>query len=258
MTGQQALLYLSLKYNGNWDLIYQAIREKKFIERDEFDRLSKLQVGPYITVLDLDYPKRFLNAVKPPFVIYYRGNLELLKDEGRCLSYVGSRNATPYGERMAKEICAGLAKKGVVICNGMARGIDSIALRSALEAGGKGIAVLGSGIENPYPNSSRDVYERLLQEGLVISEYPLSAEPKRDQFPLRNRIVAAIGKALVVGEASRLSGSLITVNFALGYGKDVGCIPFEAGLESGCNSLIKDGAHLIETAEDAYGLLTPP
>ena len=258
MTGREILLYLALKYNGDWEKMFHAVETKERIDKALASDLLSQNVGQYITIVDPDYPETIHRSVKPPLVLFYKGNLELIRNERKNLSYIGSRNTTPYGERMAKEICGKLVQKGVNIVNGMARGIDAVALRAALDAGGRGIAVLGSGIDNPYPSSSRDIYDRLKENGLILSEYPLKTPPRKEHFPMRNRIVAALSHGLVVGESSKLSGSLITVNFALGYDKEIGCVPFEAGKDSACNALIRDGAHLIETAEDAYGLLTPP
>ena len=255
MTGREILLYLALKYEGDWEKMFHAVETKERVDKELALKLLAQDVGDYITLVDPGYPECLHRACKPPLVLFYRGNIDLIKDDRKNLSYIGSRNTTPYGERMAKEICGKLADKGVNVVNGMARGIESVALAAALDAGGKAIAVLGSGIDNPYPSSSRNIYDRLKENGLILSEYPLKTPPRKEHFPMRNRLVAALSHAIVVGEASKLSGALITVNFALGYDKEIGCVPFEAGTDSACNSLIRDGAHLVETAEDAYGLL---
>ncbi len=255
IAGREILLYLSLKYEGDWDKMYDAIKKKEDIDFDLADELIAAQEREYVTIVDANYPESFRYASKPPLVIYYRGNLELLKEESHNLAYIGSRNASEYGKKMAREICSHLAKKKINIISGMARGIDSEALRAAIEAGGKAVAILGSGIDNPYPSSSRDIYDRLLIDGLVISEYPGKLEARRANFPMRNRLISAVSKAIVVGEAGPRSGSLNTVGYAAGFNKDIGCVPFEAGNFSACNRLIKDGAALIENGEDALALL---
>lgn len=246
----QILHYLALKYEGDWDKIAQAVQDKEKPDEELYQKLSSSSQSKYVTLIDPEYPLSLKQTYKPPIVLFYHGDLSLLDDSSKCISYVGSRNSTAYGNEMAKNICSRLSKYGYSIISGLARGIDVAALEAALESKGRAVAVLGNGIDYCYPSENTPVYERIKKEGLVISEYPSMTKPTHETFPLRNRIVAALSKAVVVGEAAKRSGTLITVNYALNSNKDVGCVPFKATEESACNTLIKEGAFLIESAED--------
>lgn len=255
MTGREACLYLSLKYEGSWEKIYEAVRKKEPPDLAYFEKAKESLHCSYVTIVDKEYPRALTRVPKPPFVLYYYGDLSLSENEDAALAYIGSREASAYGMRMARKIVTELAEEGVTVVTGLARGIDAEAARSAFIKGGKTIAVLGSGIDLCYPSSSQDLYEQTKHCGLLLSEYPGLTEPKREHFPMRNRIVAALAKGVIVGEANERSGTLITVSYALELGKEVGCVPFEAGKGSGCNQLIRDGAYLIESGKDALSMI---
>lgn len=256
-TTHEILLCLSLKYKGNWDEIYQAIRNKKRIAEEEGrDLLASYKSDAKVVVItDPDYPEALKKIYRPPFVLFYYGDFSSIKNQKHCVSYIGSRDSSAYGEKMAKEISSGLAKKGYVIVSGMAKGIDGVATKAALDAGGRAVGILGSGIDVCYPNSNEDIYKRLKTEGLLLSEYPEEVPPNKENFPARNRLIAGLSEVVVVGEADRHSGTLITVNYALEGGKEVACLPYPADQDSACNLLIKDGATLITSAEDVLEML---
>ena len=252
LTPRNILVSLALKYKGEWDKIFDAIKAKETPDEELVEEASQTKA---ITLLDPEYPNELKQCYKPPLVLFYKGDISLLQHKGGSVAYVGSRDATPYGTNTAREICSGLVKKGYAIVSGLARGIDSKALAFALEGEGKAIAVLGSGIDNCYPKDCRPLYDALAEKGLIISEYPKDTPPTAEAFPFRNRIVAGLPKAVIVGEASRHSGTMVTVSYALSYNKDVGAVPFRAGEDSECNLLIKDGAFMIENADDALLML---
>jgi len=248
------LINLSLQYQGDWEKIYEVIRNKKpHGSWEEYDERKAAIKSKIITILDDDFP--FKHASKPPFVLYYYGDITLLKDPSQNVSYVGSRKISAYGKKMAHDIASDLASAGKRIISGLARGIDAEATRAALDNGGKAVAILGSGIDLCYPSENEGLYERLKHEGLIISEYPLFTSPRPEYFLKRNRLVAAASNLIIVGEARKRSGTLVTVSYALEAGKDVACIPFHADEESSCNELIKQGAYLIESATDALAIL---
>lgn len=255
MTGREILIYLSIKYEGEWDKIVQAVRNKEDFSTDEAQSAIAKVKSNVVTIIDGDYPQCLKEGIKPPLVIYYYGDLDLIKDRRRCITYVGSRNASPYGVMMAHKIVAGLVREGFVVISGLAKGIDRAATEATLEGSGKAVCILGSGIENCYPFENRDLYRRLKTEGLLISEYPLECEAKKEHFPARNRLLAAAAQCVVVGEASQKSGTLITVGHALSLNRDVGCVPYEADKNSACNALIKEGATMIESADDVFFLI---
>jgi DNA processing protein len=250
VNARNLLIALSMKYEGDWDKMIKAIKAREEMGEEQVnDYLCKLR-SKAITMADKEYPENWKNSFKPPLVVYYYGDLSYIKDEMTCLAYIGSRDCSPYGTRMAMALAGDAAKEGLTIVTGLARGIDAVATEAALKTGGKAVAVLGSGIDYPYPFSSRELYEKLKTSGLVMSEYPLQTAPTRDNFPARNRLIASMCHGLVVGEASKHSGTLITVSFALGSNKEVGCVPYPADADSACNLLIKDGAFLVENIED--------
>ncbi len=251
MTGRDALIYLSQKYEGDWAKMMAAVKSRENFDEGKAEEAARRNQSQVCTIIDPQYPVCFKNCLRPPLVFYYYGNLGLLSDEKKCVSYIGSREASPYGLRMADKIAGGLAARGYVIVTGLARGIDGEATKAALAAGGKAIGILGSGIDMAYPTSSAGLYDRLKRDGLVLSEYPLKTPPSKDKFPQRNRLVAACSQGLIVGEAGKKSGTLITVGYALGTNKDIGCIPFHADEESACNVLVKEGAYMIESVADA-------
>lgn len=250
MTGREALIYLAIKYGGDWEKVIEAVRQREPLDEKAGQAALRAMKSRALCISDAGYPECWKEAVRPPLVVFYYGNLELLSDEKRCISYIGSREASPYGTRMAKKLAGGLAKEGLTIVTGLAMGIDAVATEAALDAGGSAIGILGNGIDICYPSSSTPLYERLKRRGLLLSEYPGATPPKKDSFPARNRIVAATSHTIIVGEAAKRSGTLITVGFALGLNKEIGCVPYPADSESSCNLLIKDGAALIESVED--------
>lgn len=250
MNGKDILLCLSLRHNGDWEKIMEGIRSHETVGEEEAKSAEKSVSCSYVTILDGNYPESFRHCYRPPLVLFYYGNFSLLSDEGSCIAYIGSRDATPYGLKMARTLAGDLANKGYVIVSGLARGIDAEATRAALDAHGHAIGILGCGIEVCYPSSSHDLYERLKKDGLLLSEYPLKVSPTPENFPQRNRLVASSSKGIIVGEASKKSGTLITVAYALGLTKEIGCVPYPADCGSACNALIKEGASMIENASD--------
>lgn len=256
MTGRDICTYLSIKYQGEWDKIYKAVMAKETVDPEALEQAINRLDCQVLTICDKGYPDALRHCHKPPFVLYYYGNIGLIKDRHKCIGYVGSREASAYGSKMARTICADLARNDYAIVSGMAKGIDGDAQRGALEANGQIVCVLGSGIDFVYPSSNQDIYEAAKRTGLVISEYPSALPPMKEHFPMRNRIIAALCDGLVVGQASSTrSGTMITAGFALDYNCEVGCVPFRADEGSGCNALLRQGAWLIESADDVMWMV---
>lgn len=203
-----------------------------------------------ITLNDQGYPLLLRNIYDPPFVIFYRGNLP--QDEDIAVAMVGSRKATAYGRLMAETLSKDLAEKGVWVVSGMARGIDTWSHKGCLKGGGRTVAVLGSGIDVVYPRENRGLYEEIIASGAVVSEFPPGSPPLPQHFPARNRIISGLSRGVIVVEAAEKSGSLITVDFALEQGRDVFAIPgpVTSPLSKGTHKLIRQGAKLVEKAED--------
>jgi DNA processing protein len=202
-----------------------------------------------IPITDERYPELLKNIPDPPLALYCRGKLQ--KEEA-CVAVVGSRRATCYGLDMAKRLSGDLAKQGVTIVSGMARGIDSKAHLGALESGGRTIAVLGCGVDVIYPFENRDLMNRICESGAVISEYVPGTQPIPANFPARNRIISGLSQGVAIIEAGEKSGSLITADFALDQGREVFAVPGNINSRNSCgtNKLIREGARLVTDAAD--------
>lgn len=203
-----------------------------------------------VTLADADYPRALLEIADPPSVLYVRGNIELLHRRG--LAVVGSRNATPQGMQTAENFSRALAAQGLTIISGLALGIDAAAHRGALAAGGKTIAVIGTGADRIYPARNRDLALAIAEHGAIVSEFPLGTPAIASNFPRRNRIISGLSRGVLVVEAAPESGSLITARLAAEQGREVFAIPgsIHSPVARGCHRLIKQGAKLVETAQD--------
>lgn len=203
-----------------------------------------------VTVLDADYPLNLKEIFDPPIVLYIKG--ELLEADRNAVGVVGSRGASFYGLSCAKEFSFRLAKFGLTIVSGMARGIDTASHRSALDAGGRTIAILGSGLNCIYPPENAGLFEEIAEHGAVISQFPMNTTPLPANFPIRNRIISGLSRGVLVVEASYKSGALITARFALEQGREVFSIPGKLSSETSCgtNDLIKQGAKMVTSPEE--------
>ena len=249
------LIATALKHEGDWDKILSSMQNGEMPEKTYFDKIEHLKCK-VVTMLDSEYPQQLKNVHKPPIVLFYYGDLSLISEYRKNISVVGSRNYSEYGFKMTTDIVSGLIPYGFTIISGMAVGIDSIAHQTAINAGGKTVAVLGSGIDYCYPTRNLGLYKKLKKDHLVISEYPFNKEPTPSSFPIRNRIIAGLSKTLLVTEAGQHSGSLVTALLALGTNTDVMCVPYQAGINSECNRLIMNGAMLIESADDVLNQMS--
>ena len=209
-----------------------------------------------VTLTDPDYPPLLREIPDPPLLLYVSGTL---CSSDLKIAVVGSRNATAYGLQTTKILCAGLAALGVTIVSGMARGIDTAAHEGALAAGGKTIAVLGSGLDRIYPAENTKLFHRISSNGGVVSEFSMLAEPEAHHFPLRNRIISGLSLGTVVVEATRKSGSLITARLAAEQNREVFAVPgsIQSFKSTGTHTLIKQGAKLVEHAQDIVEELAP-
>lgn len=209
-----------------------------------------------ITLTDEQYPKLLLEIPDPPPFLYIMGNLE---NSARNIAVVGSRMPTRYGIFTTKRLCEDLAKLNITVVSGMARGIDTAAHIGAMSGGGKTVAVLGSGLEKVYPIENLKLFHRIIENGAVISEFSLNSPPDPYHFPARNRIISGMSLGTVVVEAAQKSGSLITARLAAEQGRDVFAVPgsIHSFKSMGTHSLIKQGAKLVEHAQDVMEELFP-
>jgi len=219
---------------------------------DEEGRVNEQQAS-FLTPQDADYPERLLEIYDPPPVLWVRGDARLLARPG--IAVVGTRQPTPYGSGMAEMLSRDLARRGMLIMSGMARGIDSCAHKGALEAGGATVAVWGTGIDVIYPKENKRLAEQIIaQGGAIVSEFPLGTFPAPQNFPIRNRTLSGMSIGVLVVEAGEYSGTRITARCALDQGRDVYAVPGNATNKNawGPNTLIKQGAKLTVTWEDIW------
>ncbi len=203
-----------------------------------------------LTIADAEYPQSLLNTADPPLLLYVKGRLDLLNVP--ALAIVGSRNASAQGLRNAEAFAQAASDAGLCIVSGMAHGIDASAHLGGLQGKGASIAVIGTGLDKVYPAANRELAHRLAGGGAIVSEFPLGTPPLAANFPRRNRIISGMSLGCLVVEASLQSGSLITARMALEQGREVFAIPgsIHSPHAKGCHALIKQGAKLVENAND--------
>ncbi len=221
-------------------------------ESDTLSRTWQFIQTQGITVLTWDdpsYPRRLKEIDQPPPVLYVRGNI--IEEDQWSVAIVGTRRATAYGRQVTHELAESLARNGITIVSGLARGIDGVAHQAALEAGGRTLAVLGCGVDRIYPPEHRRLGERVMGSGALVSDYPPGTEPEAANFPPRNRIISGLSQAVVVVEAGEKSGALITAAFAAEHGRQVFAVPgnIYALQSKGTNVLIREGAHILLDAQ---------
>ena len=206
---------------------------------------------------DASYPARLRMIADPPPLLYVKGELSSADD--KAVAIVGSRSASDYGRRVARDLSRGLASLGFTVVSGMARGIDGMAHETALSSGGRTIAVLGSGVERAYPSEHDKLYRRISENGAVISELPVGTRPVAFNFPARNRLISGLSLGVVVVEATEKSGSLITASLAVEQGREVFAVPGEVGASRsrGAHRLIRQGAKLVENVDDILEEIAP-
>ncbi|GAB4421247.1 MAG: DNA-processing protein DprA [Anaerolineales bacterium] len=225
----------AVRQNVDLDLVWQNIRNQG------------IQI---LTWGDETYPQRLKEIAQPPPVLYLRG--QLLPEDHFAVAIVGTRRVSPYGRQVTEEIATALAANGITIVSGLARGVDAIAHRAALKAGGRTLAVLGSGVDKIYPPENRALAEQMFDSGAVLSDYAPGTPPESSNFPPRNRIISGLSLAVVVVEAGKTSGALITAEFAAEQGREIFAVPGSilAPQSKGTNKLIQQGAHPLLSAQD--------
>lgn len=207
---------------------------------------------------DPRYPPLLAMIDDPPPVLFVRGQWRV--GQMPCVALVGTRHASPYGELVAEQLGRELASAGVGVISGLALGIDAAAHDGALQAGGYTAAVLGTGVDRPYPAANQALYRKLVEQGAVVSEFPLGTRPQPWHFPVRNRIISGLCRAVVVVQAPRRSGALLTAQQALEQNREVMAVPgnITEARQAGCHELLRDGALLVRGAEDILEALNLP
>ena len=227
--------------------ILASIRNWKLNE--QYELLEKKGVR-FVTRINSEYPKRLSEIPASPYALYVKGKLPL--EDTISVAIVGARQCSAYGEYMARTFAETLSEAGIQIISGMARGIDGISQRAAVQAGGSSFAVLGCGVDICYPRENFNLYQDLQMKGGILSEQPIGMQPQKTFFPARNRIISGLADVVLIMEAKEESGSLITADMALEQGKDIYALPgnVTSWLSQGCNRLIKQGAGILLSPEE--------
>jgi DNA processing protein len=225
-----------------------VFRRRSIVLPEELEKLARAGIV-YVEFYNSHYPEMLKNIFDPPPGIFMRGGLS---QDGISVAVVGSRKPSLYGVAVAESLAAGLSAAGLTVVSGMARGIDAAAHKGALKAGGHTVAVLGCGVDVVYPRDNKRLMEDIASSGAVISEFPPGSPPQSWHFPVRNRVISGLSRAVVVVEAAARSGALITADIALEQGRDVMAVPgnVSSPLSCGPNRLIKQGARLVEGFAD--------
>ncbi|MBD2138644.1 DNA-protecting protein DprA [Anabaena sp. FACHB-1237] len=248
-----------IKVEGLGSQTLQKVVEQRSQIHPQELLIKHQEINPnFWTPADPEYPQVLKEIPTPPSILYYRGVIDIQENLGKKLlvGIVGTRQPTEYGIKWTQQISTALTKHGFTIVSGMAEGIDTASHTAALKAGGRTIAVVGTGVDVIYPYKNRELYKEILASGLVISEYPAKTTPNRNNFPRRNRIIAGLSRAILVMEAPLKSGALITATYANEFGRDVYALPGRVDDQpsQGCLKLISQGAGLI--SQQLHELLT--
>ena len=242
------LIYLAVKYKGDYEQMLNAIMLKDInVPYEEALKVYQSLSCKVMTYLDYDYPARLKQIQRPPLVLFYYGDISLL--DKKSIAVVGSRDFSNYGKHVTERVIADIIK-GKVVVSGLAKGIDAIAHQAAINNDGRTIAILGSGIDYCYPSENKELYEEIKKNHLLMSEYPFDTSPERINFPMRNRIVVALGDAMFIPQINTyMSGTMISINLGLNLGKEVFVAPHPLGSEAINNKMLNEGATLIESKE---------
>ena len=274
--GVGALLYRRLvgRFGGPQEVLAASLRDLEAVEgigpktAAALHAARQLDVEPIrrraealgvriIALSSPDFPPALRSIYDPPILLYVKGTL--LPQDVLAIAIVGARRCSIYGQTQAERLAAGLSHLGFTVVSGLARGVDVAAHRGALRAKGRTLAVLGCGLARVYPPEHKEMAERIAEQGALISELPLATAPQREAFPARNRLVSGLSLGVLVVEAARNSGSLITARHAAEQGREVFALPGQVDnpLNRGSHALIKDGAKLVENVEDIIAELGP-
>ena len=228
------------------------LKDKSLSQADKIKKSVDDMGARIITFEDEDYPDKLRNIIPPPYILYVRGDISGI-DDILTIAVIGTRKGyTPYGKMATTRLSSELARNGAVVISGLARGLDSAAAEGALRAGGRTFAVTGSGLDVIYPPENKDLTEEIAKNGAVITEYPPGAQALPEHFPARNRIIAGLSNGVLVTEARKKSGTLITAKLAMEYGRDIFAVPGNINdlNYEGANRLIQQGAKLTANVND--------
>lgn len=239
--------------------IVAGINKQKLLTAADRELERAAAVGIRILIREhQEYPELLRNIADPPILLYVKGNTALL--QSACIGVVGARAASSYGQRIAHNLSKRLCQQGLTVVSGLALGIDTAAHKGALQANGATLAILGCGLDVVYPRQNRSLFEEIAHRGALVSEYRLGSLPEAFRFPARNRIISGLSLGVIVVEAARKSGSLITADFALDQGREVFAVPgrIDSCKSEGTHRLLQQGAKLVHSVEDVLDEIVFP
>jgi DNA processing protein len=259
--------YFEMKDFSNFDNLVDKMIELKMIDLKKYNEIIKFiredRIQFYINYLNRekikictkyseDYPQKLSNIENKPFLLYFKGNMDVKELNRKGIAVVGSRKSTSYGKWVSEKLVSQLSRKGINIISGMAQGVDTIAHEVSLKMNNPTVAVLGSGVDVAYPTKNKILYDKISEMGLIISEFPPGTSPMPYNFPLRNRIISGLSDGVLVIEAGEKSGSLITATHAVEQGREVFAVPgnIDSIFSKGTNKLIREGAKITTCADD--------
>lgn len=247
MNQRDYLIRAAITYQGDWSKISEALSKQIPLEEIPIEE-------PCLTIFDEQYPMELRQLRFPPWVIFYEGNLSLLNN--RKITIVGSRLMSNYAKNVTMHIAGVLAEKYTLV-SGLAKGVDAMVHQTAVQSNGYTIGVIGSGLDIHYPRCNEELYEFMKHHHLILSEYPKGTGVRKEHFPWRNRILAALAEKVIVTQASVRSGTMLTVNEAIALSKEIYCIPYPYHNQEGegCNLLISQGAQVLYQPEQLLDFL---
>ena len=249
LEARELLIYYSIKYKGDWDKILESLRYKADVNEEELEQYLANMKCKAVTYLDAEYPSALKQIYKPPFVLYYQGDLSLLKDYTKNLAVIGGREPDLYSIKATEDLIREACKEYNIV-SGLAVGTSTNALITTLNNEGKAIAVLGTGLDKYYPQSNKKLQDDIAQKGLVITEYPEGVEPDANNFIVRNRIIVGISKGVLAIACKEHSGTMAASNMACSFNRELMVIPYPIGSGYYNNQLINEGASMVENLDD--------
>ncbi|MCA1053499.1 DNA-processing protein DprA [Rossellomorea aquimaris] len=248
-----SLQQLSQTTSENSRLFHKDLHTLPFQEYEEYYRRNNIH---WLSVYDKGYPELLKHVYDPPLVLFLKGKKELLQSK-RKLAVVGSRQATSYSEEILEGFMPALSARDITIVSGLAKGADTMAHKLAIKSRGSTIGVIAGGFNHIYPRENKELAEYMMENHLLISEYPPFSKPQKWQFPFRNRIISGLSHAVLITEAEKKSGTFITADYALNEGREILCIPGSVNhkFSEGTNLLIKEGAKMVLSIEDIFSEL---
>lgn len=248
---EELVLYFSLKYEGDFQKIYEAVMSKEKVDEKLKKELMEKLKCKYVTIFSEDYPEMLKQINCPPFVLFYYGDLKLL--DTVTVAVEGTVNPTDYGKKATEKVVNELISKQYTVVSGLGLGVNAIAHDVSIKNNGKTIAILGSGIDNCYPKENINLYNEIRSNHLLLSEYPFNVAPTRQNLMFRSRLISGLSKTVVLTEVEIKSPKVVTAGYALEQSKDIYCVPTSIDNEiNGCNDLIKNGANVYEKIDDLF------